>query len=56
MLTGAAGIPARRRDPLEDTVRSAVFGFDGARVSDLAERTARLARTGGGPGLVTLPE
>ncbi|MFF7982996.1 ADP-ribosylglycohydrolase family protein [Streptomyces sp. NPDC007901] len=56
VLTGAAAIPARWREPLEDTVRSAVFGFDGARISDLAERTARLARTGAGPGLVTLPE
>ncbi|MFG2966090.1 ADP-ribosylglycohydrolase family protein [Streptomyces sp. NPDC048288] len=56
VLTGAAGIPAHWRDPLEDTVHSAVFGFDGARVSDLAERTARLARTGAGRGLVTLPE
>ncbi|MFJ3804145.1 ADP-ribosylglycohydrolase family protein [Streptomyces sp. NPDC090088] len=56
VLTGAAAIPARWRDPLEDTVRSAVFGFDGARISDLAERTARLARTGAGRGLVTLPE
>ena len=29
--------------PLEDRVRSAVFGFDGSRISDLAERTLRVA-------------
>ena len=40
---GATAIPARWKDPLEDTVRSAVFGFDGARISDLARRTVRLA-------------
>ncbi|MFI2437035.1 ADP-ribosylglycohydrolase family protein [Streptomyces sp. NPDC018693] len=42
--TGAAAIPARWTDPLEDTVRSAVFGFDGVRISELAERTVRLSR------------
>ncbi|GGL81155.1 hypothetical protein GCM10010129_26010 [Streptomyces fumigatiscleroticus] len=40
---GAAAIPAQWTDPLEDTVRSAVFGFDGARITELAERTLRLA-------------
>lgn len=29
--------------PLEDRVQSAVFGFDGSRISDLAERTLQLA-------------
>ncbi|TWV43565.1 ADP-ribosylglycohydrolase family protein [Streptomyces misionensis] len=43
---GAAALPARWTDPLEDTVRSAVFGFDGVRISALAERTARLATAG----------
>ncbi|MFE9611102.1 ADP-ribosylglycohydrolase family protein [Streptomyces sp. NPDC006012] len=43
VLTGAAAIPARWTDPLQDTVRSAVSGFDGARISDLAARTLRLA-------------
>ncbi|MDT0405670.1 ADP-ribosylglycohydrolase family protein [Streptomyces edwardsiae] len=43
---GAPAIPGQWKDPLQDTVRSAVFGFDGARVGDLAERTLRLARTG----------
>ncbi|WP_225835704.1 ADP-ribosylglycohydrolase family protein [Streptomyces sp. NK08204] len=43
---GAAAVPAQWRDPLEDTVRSAVFGFDGVRISALAERTLRLATSG----------
>lgn len=42
VLTGADAIPAQWKDPLEDTVRSAVFGFDGARISELANRTLRL--------------
>ncbi|MFF9898403.1 ADP-ribosylglycohydrolase family protein [Streptomyces longispororuber] len=44
---GAAGIPARWRDPLEDTVRSAVFGYDGARISELAAWTTELAGRSG---------
>ncbi|MFH9657680.1 ADP-ribosylglycohydrolase family protein [Streptomyces sp. NPDC017248] len=44
--TGAAAIPAQWREPLRDTVRSAVFGFDGVRISALAERTLRLATAG----------
>ncbi|MFF8726364.1 ADP-ribosylglycohydrolase family protein [Streptomyces sp. NPDC015171] len=44
--TGADALPAHWRDPLEDTVRSAVFGFDGVRISALAERTLRLAAGG----------
>ncbi|MFJ9558791.1 ADP-ribosylglycohydrolase family protein [Streptomyces fuscichromogenes] len=56
VLTGAAAVPDRWTTPLEDTVRSAVFGFDGARVSDLAERTVRLARTDAASALATLPE
>ncbi len=43
VLTGADAIPARWTEPLRDTVRSAVFGFDGVRISALAERTLRLA-------------
>ncbi|ANP50561.1 ADP-ribosylglycohydrolase [Streptomyces griseochromogenes] len=46
VLTGEAAIPARWKDPLQDTVRSAVFGFDGVRISALAERTLRLATAG----------
>ncbi|MFF4837469.1 ADP-ribosylglycohydrolase family protein [Streptomyces sp. NPDC001315] len=45
VLTGADAIPAQWKDPLEDTVRSAVFGFDGVRISELAQRTLRLAGT-----------
>lgn len=45
VLAGAAAIPAQWTRPLEDTVRSAVFGFDGVRISELAERTLRLAET-----------
>ncbi|MFF9804438.1 ADP-ribosylglycohydrolase family protein [Streptomyces coeruleorubidus] len=40
---GAAAMADRWTAPLEDTVRSAVFGFDGVRISELAERTVRLA-------------
>ena len=43
VLCGAPAIPGQWKDPLQDTVRSAVFGFDGVRVSELAERTLRLA-------------
>ncbi|MFG2310004.1 ADP-ribosylglycohydrolase family protein [Streptomyces sp. NPDC048566] len=44
VLTGADAIPTQWKEPLEDTVRSAVFGFDGAAISDLARRTVALAR------------
>ncbi|MER6787687.1 ADP-ribosylglycohydrolase family protein [Streptomyces sp. NPDC000658] len=50
VLTGASAIPPQWTEPLRDTVRSAVFGFDGARISDLARRTVRLAGTHGVPG------
>nr|WP_268825566.1 ADP-ribosylglycohydrolase family protein [Streptomyces sp. WAC05374] len=43
VLCGASGIPRHWTDPLEDRVRSAVFGFDGARIGDLAERTLALS-------------
>ncbi|MEU6367326.1 ADP-ribosylglycohydrolase family protein [Streptomyces sp. NPDC046931] len=48
VLTGAAAIPAHWTDPLQDRVRSAVFGFDGIRITELAERTLRLAEAAGG--------
>ncbi|MGW4980712.1 ADP-ribosylglycohydrolase family protein [Streptomyces mirabilis] len=47
VLCGAGAIPAQWKDPLEDTVRSAVFGFDGVRISELAARTLALAETEG---------
>lgn len=43
VLSGAAAIPAQWTEPLEDRLRTAVFGFDGVRISELAERTVRLA-------------
>ncbi|MFJ5553412.1 ADP-ribosylglycohydrolase family protein [Streptomyces sp. NPDC093225] len=43
VLCGAAGIPGRWTDPLQDTVRSSVQGFDGASIRELADRTLRLA-------------
>ncbi|MGV9564565.1 ADP-ribosylglycohydrolase family protein [Streptomyces sp. NPDC003480] len=46
VLTGARAIPEQWKNPLEDTVRSAVFGFDGVRISELADRTLRLAQGG----------
>ena len=44
VLGGGAAIPPQWKDPLENTVRSAVFGFDGVRISELAERTLRLTQ------------
>ncbi|MER6998744.1 ADP-ribosylglycohydrolase family protein [Streptomyces sp. NPDC000410] len=43
VLCGASAIPPQWTRPLADRVRSAVFGFDGARIGELADRTARLA-------------
>jgi ADP-ribosylglycohydrolase len=42
-LNGARRIPSSWADPLEDQIESAVMGFDGSRISDLAARTYRLA-------------
>ncbi|MFE2303913.1 ADP-ribosylglycohydrolase family protein [Streptomyces sp. NPDC059445] len=42
VLCGARAIPPQWKDPLEDTVRSAVFGFDGVRITELASRTVAL--------------
>jgi ADP-ribosylglycohydrolase len=41
--TGAAGLPADWIDPLNDTLKSAVFGYDNSRISDLAKRMAVIA-------------
>ncbi|HWN32071.1 MAG TPA: ADP-ribosylglycohydrolase family protein [Pseudonocardia sp.] len=46
VLAGTAALPAHLIEPLHDTTRSALFGFDHSRISDLAARTARLAREG----------
>jgi len=46
VLAGTSALPAHLIDPLRDTTRSALFGFDNSRISDLAARTARLALSG----------
>jgi ADP-ribosylglycohydrolase len=43
VMHGARALPRHWVDPLEDRVRSAVSGYDNARLADLAERTVRLA-------------
>jgi ADP-ribosylglycohydrolase len=43
-LVGAGAIPSHWVTPLDDTVRSALRGFDGSSIQDLAARTADLAR------------
>ena len=44
ILNGATKIPPHWTDPLQDTLRSALFGFDGSHISTLAERTVKVAR------------
>ncbi|HYI83825.1 MAG TPA: ADP-ribosylglycohydrolase family protein [Acetobacteraceae bacterium] len=44
-MHGAAALPARWTTPLEDRIASALSGFDGLRISDLAARTLSVART-----------
>jgi ADP-ribosylglycohydrolase len=46
ILAGTAGLPAQLVDPLHDRTRSALFGFDHSRISDLAARTYALASGG----------
>lgn len=41
-MHGAEALPGRWIDPLNDRIRSAIFGWDDARPSELAERTFRL--------------
>jgi ADP-ribosylglycohydrolase len=45
-VLGAAALPVHLVEPLQDRTRSAVFGYDNARISDLARRTVRLAEGG----------
>ena len=45
VLCGAAAIPPQWTEPLENRVRSAVFGFDGTPIDELAERTVALTRS-----------
>ncbi|MGI8868214.1 MAG: ADP-ribosylglycohydrolase family protein [Mycobacteriales bacterium] len=42
VLSGAAALPGHWVEPLADSVRSAVFGFDNSQISDLADRTIGL--------------
>jgi ADP-ribosylglycohydrolase len=44
-LLGAEALPAYFINPLHDRTRSAVFGYDNSRISELAERTVSLANT-----------
>jgi len=46
ILAGRQALPDHLIDPLHDRTRSALFGFDGSAISDLAERTVRLATLG----------
>ncbi len=41
-LHGAAALPGHLVDPLQDRIASAVHGYDGSRISDLAARTVAL--------------
>jgi hypothetical protein len=45
-VLGADQLPRHFIEPLEDRTRSAVFGFDNSRISELARRTTALAQTG----------
>jgi ADP-ribosylglycohydrolase len=43
-VLGADQLPRHFIEPLEDRIRSAVFGYDNSRISELARRTTALAR------------
>jgi ADP-ribosylglycohydrolase len=45
-VLGAADLPAHFINPLHNRTRSAVFGYDNSRISDLARRTISLAEHG----------
>ncbi len=46
IFAGTHGLPAHLIDPLENRTRSALFGFDNSAISDLADRTYKLAVEG----------
>jgi ADP-ribosylglycohydrolase len=46
ILSGPDNLPDHLIAPLENRTRSALFGFDNSLISDLAERTIRLAVDG----------
>jgi ADP-ribosylglycohydrolase len=43
-VLGAAKLPRHFIEPLQDRTRSAVFGYDNSRISELARRTTAIAR------------
>jgi ADP-ribosylglycohydrolase len=45
-VLGAGNLPRNFIEPLENRTRSAVFGYDNSRISDLARRTTALAEAG----------
>jgi ADP-ribosylglycohydrolase len=45
-VLGAARLPAHFISPLQDRIRSAVFGYDNSQISDLARRTISVAEHG----------
>jgi hypothetical protein len=45
-MHGAGSLPEHWVGPLHDLVRSAILGYDRSSVSELAERTLRLALAG----------
>lgn len=42
-MYGSGALPGRWVDPLNDLVRSSIMGFDHSRVSELADRSVRVA-------------
>lgn len=46
VILGASGLPSHLIEPLKDRTRSALFGYDNSRISELAHRTLRLAQAG----------
>lgn len=48
-MWGTAAIPAHWVDPLHDLIRSSIIGFDRSAISELADRTLRLARSANPP-------
>ncbi len=46
ILAGRANLPEHIIAPLQDRTRSALFGFDNSKISDLADRTYALATNG----------
>jgi len=46
-VLGAAELPRHFIEPLQDRTRSAVFGYDNSRISELARRTTALAQRAG---------